>query len=49
MDEALAFYDIAEDVATCTEFFGNGLRVRTDFVVGQLRASECSRDELEDG
>jgi energy-coupling factor transporter ATP-binding protein EcfA2 len=47
VDNVSQYYDIAEPVATCTEFFAHGLRARSDFAVSQLRESNTSTEAIE--
>ena len=46
VDKVVTYYDIAEDVVTCTMFFARGLRIRSDYAVShfvnQARQAECS-------
>jgi hypothetical protein len=47
VDNVVEYYDIAEDVAVCTEFFALGIRTRSDFAVSQLRESNTPSKVIE--
>jgi hypothetical protein len=48
VDNVVEYYDIADAVATCTEFFALGLRTRSDFAVSQLRESNTPSKVIEE-
>jgi hypothetical protein len=42
----LKHFDITKELATCIEFFGKGVRSRTDFVVSELFPSEATSERI---